>query len=313
LEKKYSLRNIASALNRSVSSISDEIKKNSVKGIYDPHKAQYKMNVRRHNASYRGKKIVRHNQLKNFVEQNLLDGQSPEGIAGRIKHHEKNLPHVSKNTIYRFLRSPYGKIVGLKLKTKKRPKGRRKGKKLQDRVFIDKRPQIIEKRIRVGDAEGDFIVSGRGGKGVVLGVVDRKLRVAFLEIIYRVTVDEVHNAFLRINSRFPEIKTLTLDNDILFQMHQTLAQLLDVTIYFCHPYHSWEKGGIENVNKAIRKFIPKGSNLSRYDRSEIQAVEDFLNDRYMKCLWYATPREKLKMHRAKKLTTKKTACGAVEI
>lgn len=235
----------------------------------------------------------------------MLDGQSPEAIAGRIKYHEKNLPRVSKDTIYRFLRSPHGRVIGLILKKKKRPKRRRKITKLQDRVFIDKRPKIIEKRMRAGDAEGDFIVSGRGGKGVLLGVEDRKLRVVFLELIHRVTIDEVHAALVRIKSRFPEMKTLSLDNDILFQMHQTLEKLLEVKIYFCHPYHSWEKGGIENVNKAIRKFIPKGSNLARYDRSEIQTVEDFLNDRYMKCLQYATPREKLKQYRDRKWTTKK--------
>lgn len=305
LDKNYSLRDIGRALKRSVSNISYEIKRNSVKRIYDPHKAQMKAYVRRHSASYRGKKIVKHNKLKKFIEQNLLDGQSPEAIAGRIKNQEKNLPNVSKDTIYRYLRSPYGKIIGLLLKKKKRPKGRKKANKLKDRVFIDKRPKIIEKRMRVGDVEGDFIVSGKGGKGVLLGVVDRKLRIIFLEIIHTVTIDEVHNAFVRIKERFPEMKTLSIDNDILFRMHKTLEKLLEVKIYFCHPYHSWEKGSIENVNKAIRKFIPKGSDLSRYDQDEIQTIENFLNDRYMKCLRYATPEEKLKKYRGRKLKTKK--------
>ena len=241
-----------------------------------------------------------HDGLKKFVERNLLDGQSPEAIAGRISNHEKNLPNVSKDTIYRFLRSPYGKTIGLKLKKKKRPRGRRKVKKLKDRVFIDKRPKIIEKRGRVGDAEGDFIVSGKSGKGVLLGVVDRKLRAVFLEIIFEVTIDEVHKAFERIKKRFPEMKTLSIDNDILFQMHRVLANLLKVKIYFCHPYHSWEKGSIENVNKGVRKFIPKGSDLSKYSRDEIQDIEDFLNNRFMKCLNYTTPKEKLKEYRKKK-------------
>ena len=100
------------------------------------------------------------------------------------------------------------------------------------------------------------------------------------------------------------MKTLSIDNDILFQMHKTLEKMLNVKIYFCHPYHSWEKGSIENVNKAIRKFIPKGSNLSRYGQNEIQTIENFLNDRYMKCLRYATPREKLKKYCKKKATKK---------
>lgn len=248
---------------------------------------------------------MNHQELRKFVELNLLDGQSAAAIAGRIKNHEKQLPNVSKDTIYRFLRSTYGKIIGLKLKKRKYRKKRAKVTKLKDRVFIDKRPKIIEKRGRVGDLEADFIVSGRDGSGVLLVAVDRKIRASFLEIIHEVTIDEVHKTFEKIKKRFPETRTLTLDNDLLFKMHKALEALLGVKIYFCHPYHSWEKGTIENRNKIIRKFIPKGSDLGRYDAREIKAVEDFLNDRYLECLEYATPAEKLEIHRARKKTTKK--------
>lgn len=305
LQKKYSLRSIACALGRSVSTISDEIKKNSAKGEYDPQKAQLKAYTRRHRASFRGKKIVNHAELQNFVEQNLLDGQSPEAIAGRIKYHEKQLPNISKDTIYRFLRSPYGRVIGLKLKKKKYRKKRKKVAMLEDRVFIDKRPKIIDKRGRVGDLEGDFIVSGRGGKGVLFVAVDRKIRVVFMELILKVTVDNVHAACQRIKDRFPELRSLTLDNDLLFQMHKTLETLLGVPIYFCNPYHSWEKGSVENRNKIIRQFISKGSDLSQYDDQEIKAVENYLNDRYLKCLKYAIPKEKLDLHRRRKKNTKK--------
>ena len=248
---------------------------------------------------------MQHQALREFVEQNLLDGQSPDAIAGRIKYHEKHLPHVSKDTIYRYLRSPYGKVIGLQLTKKKYRKKRPKVTQLEDRVFIDKRPQVIEKRVRVGDIELDFIVSGRGGNGVLMVAVDRKIRVVFMELILQVTVDNVHAACQRIKRRFPELKSLTLDNDILFQMHKTLQTLLNVPIYFCHPYHSWEKGSVENKNKMIRQFIPKGNNLSQYDKDEIKAIEDYLNDRYLKCLKYATPKEKLILHRTRKQNTKK--------
>jgi len=157
--------------------------------------------------------------------------------------------------------------------------------------------------------EADFIVSGKNGRGILLVAVCRKLRVAFLELISEVSVDEVHIAFARIKKRFPEMRTLTLDNDLLFKMHKTLERLLKVKIYFCHPYHSWEKGSVENVNKQIRKFIPKGSDLSEYDRRFIQSIEVYLNERFMKCLDYATPEEKLIVYRK----TKKTACEAVII
>ena len=239
-------------------------------------------------------------KLRDFVDGALSDGQSPEAIAGRLKHQEKHLPYVSKNTIVRYLKSPYGKLIGLKWKKKLRLRKSRKVSKLKDRIFIDKRPKIIEKRSRVGDMEGDFIVSGRSGKGILLTVVCRKLRVVFLELILDVSIDEVHCAFKRIKEIFPEMKTLTLDNDILFKMHRTLEQLLKVKIYFCHPYHSWEKGSIENANKAIRKFIPKGSNLAKYNQEYIQSLEEHLNKRFMECLEYKTPEEKLNEHRKTK-------------
>jgi IS30 family transposase len=78
------------------------------------------------------------------------------------------------------------------------------------------------------------------------------------------------------------MKTITTDNDILFQKHEELEKILSVDIYFCHPYHSWEKGSIENANKCIRKYIPKGSNISKYSKKYIHFVEEKLNKRFMK-------------------------------
>lgn len=306
MEKDYSLRDIGRALNRCVSSISKEIKINSVNGGYDPHKANHKAYVRRHNASFRGKSIVRNANLRSFVEENLLDGQSPEGISGRLKYQEKSLPYISKDVTYSYLRSPYGRIIGLKLQKKKRFRKRLKVIQLKDRRFIEKRPKIIEKRERVGDLEADFIVSGKGGKGILLTTVCRKTRYALVEIIYDVSVDNVHNSFLKIKERFPEIKSVTTDNDILFRMHKTLEKIIGVKIYFCHPYHSWEKGSIENMNKYIRKYIPKGSDISLIDEEYVSLIEKKCNERFMKCLKYKSPEEKMNEHR-KKRQNKKTA------
>lgn len=308
LGKHYSLRDIAHALDRSVSTMSEEIRNNSTDGKYDPNKAQHKSYVRRHFASFRGKSVVAFKELRSFVEKHLLAGQSPDAISGRIKHHEKSLPYVSKNTLYRYLRSPYGIIIGLKLKKKKRPKLGAKRKELLERTFIDKRPKIIEKRGRVGDVEGDFIVSGRSGHGILLVVTCRKLRVSFLEILHEISIDEVHRAFVKIKRRFPEMKSLTLDNDILFRMHKTLARLLKVKIYFCHPYHSWEKGGVENLNGFIRRYIPKSSDLSRYSKKEIKLIEKRCNARFLKCLNYFTPDEALARYRLKQKNSPKAVC-----
>lgn len=240
------------------------------------------------------------NRLRSFVEEHLLDGQSPEGISGRLKYREKSLPYVSKDVIYTYLKSPYGKIIGLTLKKKKHFVKRKKTTQLKDRMFI-------EKRGRIGDMEGDFIVSGRSGKGMLLVVQDRKSRNVLLEPIYDVSVDNAHKGLLKIKRRFPEMRTLTLDNDILFKAHKTLGELLSIKIYFCHPYSSWEKGGIENANRYIRKFIPKGSDISQFDKDHIKLIESRCNERFMQCLKYETPAEVLNKYRKKPKRKQKTA------
>jgi transposase, IS30 family len=297
------LRAIAKALDRSPNSISEEIKSNSVKGVYTPKKAHHKAYVRRKESKFQGKKIVTHPNLRNFVEEKLLEGRSPESIAGRVTHQEKHVPRISADSIVRFLKSIHGRKIEIernKLSKKKRSSKRVKKKKLENRIFIDKRPQRIEKRQKVGDTEADFIVSGRSGKGYLLTVADRKLRVTFIEKILPVSIENMEKAFLKIKERFPEVKTVTTDNDILFVHHKRLESLLDVKIYFCHPYHSWEKGSIENVNGEIRKDIPKGSDISLYTAKFIRTVEEKVNDRYMECLSFATPQELLDKHRSRK-------------
>jgi IS30 family transposase len=245
-----------------------------------------------------------------------MDDQSPYAIAGRILKKEKHLPSVSKESIYRYILSPYGRNIEIHRQKKGGRKSRRgtKLKKIDGRVFIGQRPQYINKRTNSGHAEADFIVSGKSGNGILLIVVDRKLRTSFLKLILTVTIAEVHTAFIRIKKRYPEIRTFTTDNDILFQHHKELEVLLGIKIYFCNPYHSWEKGAVENVNKYIRKDIPKGSDLSRYSKKFIVSLEEKLNRRAMKCLNYATPQEMLDACRRrkdarKKALKKKTGCS----
>jgi transposase, IS30 family len=298
---------IARALNRSPNTISSELKIGKVNGIYDPKKAQHNAYVRRRNAKFQGRKIVAHKELRGFVEKSLMEGRSPNSIAGRINRHEKHLPTISADSIERFLKSVYGRRIEVhrkKLEERRRKHRRRiKVTKLKDRTFIDKRPKIITKRGRVGDAEADFIVSGKSGKGYLLTVSDRKLRASFLEKILPVSILNMEKAFLRIKRRYPEMRTITTDNDLLFEHHKRLEKLLDVKIYFCHPYHSWEKGSIENVNGEIRKHIPKGSNISKYSKYKIKKIEKKLNDRYMECLNFSTPQEALDRHRKRKKRT----------
>ncbi|MEK7566565.1 MAG: IS30 family transposase [Patescibacteria group bacterium] len=286
-----------------VSTISDEIKLNSVNGIYDPKKADHKSYVRRKYSKYQGMSIVADSKLQKFVDEKLYDDQSPKNIAGRIKKHEKHLPPVSKNSIYRYIESVYGRNIEnhRNARKKRRRGGRRKiNEKLKDRTFIDQRPISIGKRARIGDAEADFIVSGKSRKGIILVVADRKSRAPFLEQILDVTIENVHQAFVRIKKRFPELRTVTTDNDILFQRFKELEKLLGVKIYFCHPYHSWEKGTVENINGYIRKDIPKSSDISKYSKEFIQSIEDKLQRRIIELLDHKTPLEVLTEARKRK-------------
>lgn len=286
-------------MTRATSAIWNEVIRNRTRGIYDPRKAGHKAYVRRKYAKYQGKKIVENAALRTFVETHLLSGQSPEAISGRLRAgYEKDTPYISKESIYRYLRSVYGRKIEAKIRKKKR-RNKKRGRKgaLDGRTFIDKRPQHINDRMRVGDAEFDFIVSGKSGRGIVLVVTDRKVRVSFLEPIYRVSISAVHHAAAQIKRRYPEWKTGTTDNDLLFARHKELERELGIRIFFCHPYHSWEKGTIENTNGEIRQDFPKGSDVSKYPKLFFQRIERVVNDRFMKCLKYRTPNEVLQKHR----------------
>ena len=283
-------------MKRSFGGIGKEIKRNTVSGVYDPKKAHAKAQHRRKQAQYQGMKIVDTPELRAYVERHLYADQSPEMIAGRLRCVDTYLPYVSKNTIYDYMGSVYGRKVEVYRQQQKRKKSRKdKGKKRftndPERVNIHDRPSYINTRASLGDAEADFIVSSKAYNAQLLVVADRKSRMVYLEKIPNPSCVTVHRAFVRIQKRYPELNSLSLDNDILFQKHQALAVLLGVKIYFCDPYSSWQKGTVENTNKHLRKYIPKGSNLGTVLVRELREIEKKLNGRIMKILDYRTPTE----------------------
>ncbi len=304
MEEDCSFRAVARKLGRSPNSISLEIQLGLVNGGYNAKKADHKAYVRRHDSKYQGMKIGEHGALQDYVDENLYADQSPEAIAGRLQKQEKSLPPVSKDSIRRYIKSVKGRRVEYHRTKQKRnrKRGRRRTKlsKLQDRISIDNRPEYINNRRKIGDVESDFLVSGKTGKGIILNVTDRKSRLVFLEQIIEVTIANVHQAFQRIKLRFPELTSITTDNDILLQKHKDLEKLLEINIYFCDPYSSWQKGTVENSNKYVRRDLPKGSNISQYSKRFIQKIEAKLNHRYMKVLNYKTPQEVLNERRKRK-------------
>lgn len=292
LKKGYSYGSIAGALGKCKSAISREIKRNSTSGVYDSEKAELKARVKRMYSKYQGMKVVGNKELRNYIETKLAEDWSPEEISGRIKEEDKHIKYISAKGIYKFIYSVYGRILEKHLACKGKKKGspRTKVAQLEGRIFIDQRPKIVENKRRFGDWEGDFIVSGKSGKGVLLVLHERKSRYALVQRIIGLNMKAAYQHIFEMTGGIV-INTLTLDNDIIFKKHEELSRIIGVPVYFCHPYHSWEKGGVENTNKLIRRYIPKGSDISKYSDEYVQMIQDKLNDRPRKCLKYKTPKE----------------------
>lgn len=295
LKRGYSYQEIADELNRSKSSICYEIALNSVKGEYNAKKAHAKARNRRKEAKYQSMKILENRELENYIEVKMKQDWSPELIAGRIKYVEVGLRLTSHESIYKYVKSIYGRLLERHLayqnKSQKKGRGHKIQDKLEGRIFIENRPEIINQRLRFGDWEGDLIVSGKNGLGALLVLYERRSRYVIIKRLLRVTPDIV-NFYLRyMTGGILCVNSLTLDNDIAFRKHKDMSRMLGAPVYFCHPYHSWEKGGVENANKLIRRYVLKGSDISQYTDQFIQMAQDKLNDRPRKCLMFKTPNE----------------------
>ncbi len=217
-----------------------------------------------------------------------------------------NIKYAGKGAIYKYIYSAYGRQLERYLyhnavRKKPGPK-RKKGEKLTDRIFIDKRPEYINNREKFGDWEGDFIVSGKDGKGALLVFYERKSRYALMKKILSRDTKTVNQIIYEITGDVVCFNSLTLDNDISFRKHKELSGLLGASIYFCHPYHSWEKGGVENMNKLIRRYISKRTDISQLNDEFIKTVENKFNNRPRKCLNFKTPHEVMLENKQFKIT-----------
>lgn len=286
--KGYSVAEIATELSRHRSSIYRELRRNKVADEYLSAKANHKAYVRRKYAKYQAKRIVEDMKLREYIETKLLiEDWSPEQIAGRLAH-EAGLEPVSAPTIYKYIRSVYGRQLEHELqlaKQKRRKKHQRKATQLEDRVFIDKRPQAANTRAQYGHWEGDFIVSGKAyGNTSLLVLHERVSRYTLIRKIDARTIQNVEDVLRQAVGLLGPFKSLTLDNDIAFARHRKLSELLEAPVYFCQPYHSWEKGGVENVNRLIRCYVPKGCDISRYSDAEVTEIQRRINGKPRKIL-----------------------------
>lgn len=297
LKKKYSHRSIADALGCVQSSVSREIKRNSVNGTYDPKKAKQKARVRRTHSKYQGMRIQDRPELKAYVIKYLQKHWAPEEIAGRLKEIDTHLPYVSAKGIYKWLYSVWGQqYCPLLPKQRYQPKKRR-GKKtkremIPNRIGIEKRPEEANSRSEYGHYETDTAVSGKktGAKAALTLLHERKARFTRLKKIPNLQPSTNAKALTKMGKTVIR-KTITHDNGIENKNHEDVAKALSVKTFFCDPYSSWQKGSVENTIGRIRRFIPKGADISLYSNKEIAAIEHWLNHTPRKCLGYKTPYE----------------------
>jgi len=286
------IRAIARKIERPRSSVSDEIRRNTVKGAYRAEKAKMKTYQRYWRARHQHLKVAMHDGLRKFVREKLKRFWSPEGIAGRLTHIEKELPSLGKDAVYAFVRSPYGGPLGKYLwyrGKKKKPHIPRSN--LKDRIFIDDRPKSVGLRRFFGDWEADFIVSGKRGSGALLVLVERKSRYVIIVKLLDRKVATINFVLEQLVGYQLHVRSVTIDNDVCFRHHPQMSAILGAPIFFCHPYHSWEKGQVEKMNQMIRRFIPKGTNIAKVSEKKIAWVQDILNGRPYQCLQFYTPAE----------------------
>jgi len=292
-----SLHKISAIVDRNVSTISREIKRNTGSRGYRYKQADEKAVERRANASRTPQKLTP--TLVTIIEENLLEKWSPDQISGRLK--EKGIASISHEAIYQYIwknkragGSLYKNLRHSGKKYNKRSSGKAGRGCIPNRVDITERPQIVEEKARVGDWEGDTVISAVS-KTAILTVVDRHSKFTRIKKLGRKTAENVRAAMKEVMSSLP-VYTVTYDNGMEFAAHQGIAADLNAHCYFATPYHSWERGLNEHTNGLIRQYLPKSVDFKDVTDDEIQAIENHLNNRPRKILGYKTPMEVIIMH-----------------
>jgi IS30 family transposase len=290
IEKLWSadclIREIATFLGRSPNTISQEIKKNTVKGIYIAEKAQHKVRARRWRAKRQCLKVAMNSFLVRFVEAKLEQKWSPRQISGHLKP-ELGI-NCSAKAIYKFVESRglEGHLFWRWNKKKGGSKQKAHAQPKDGRKYIDTRPSVENE---LGHFEVDFITS-KHSPWVFLVVVELLTRHAWVRRLPNRKRHTISAAFSELFSGI-SVKSITTDNDLAFTHWRELEIIIQAPIYFCHPYHSWEKGLVENTNRWIRCFVPKRRDIASVTKEELDEIHAFLNNRPRECIGFRSPRE----------------------
>jgi len=294
-------KEVAKLLGKTASAICQELKRNpaNTKMGYDAGVAKENTKRRRIVANWRFRKLDNNKWLKIYIEIKLKQYWSPEQISGRLKIDYPNNKNkqIGKDSIYKYIHDERRDLVKYlrcqkgKYRCRYGTRIREKQRREQEKKRIDVRPEIVEKKERIGDWEGDTIV-GRD-KSHILTHVDRKSGfgiadklVRGLAELTRITTQERFNKISK-NKKH----TITYDNGSTFAEYELTEKKTGIDIYFANPYHSWERGCNENFNGLLRQFFPKKSSFVMITQERIENIVKLINNRPRKRLNYLTPAE----------------------
>ncbi len=301
LRSKMSVRDIGKAMRRVHTIISREIRRNGInRKKYRADVAQKLFEKRKHR-QHRGK-LDKYPELKLLVEEGLKSEWSPDVIAGKLKGEKKLKQTISHESIYYYIYNKNGKYEGWykylrQAKSKRQKRHERKMRKLPitERVSVHQRPLIVTARERYGDWESDSVIFSNQ-KTALSVQSERKSKLIRMHKVENKSAEETKYALIKTIESLPMgmFKTMTFDNGGEGAKHMEIKKEYGVETYFCDPFASWQKGGVENANKLTRHYLPRHTDLSQLTDRDIYDIQEKLNNRPRKCLNYQTPNEVIK-------------------
>lgn len=275
------------------STVGREIQRNATpRGHYSWRIAQENAQMRQERLP--GNRRIDPQVLKEALRLLCKEDWSPRQIAGHLALQGKAISH---ETLYKHIRED--ESGGLRKHCRHRMKYRRHKKRakkaqvryLPGRVSIHERPREADGH-RFGDWEMDLII-GKGQKSAILTLCERSVNFLLLARLPRGKNPE-GVADKVVELLFPyrkQVHTITTDNGSEFACHQRIAQALGTTVYFADAYASWQKGAIENMNKLVRQYLPKGLDFSDVSDDFIKQVQYKINRRPRERLGFSTPKK----------------------
>jgi len=285
-------RAIGQVLGRSHSTLSREWRRNGRGFQYYPHRAHEKTILRRQNHV---RMRLKSRALRTQVEQLLMNGWSPEIIAGDLRRDNDERTVISHEAIYQWVYGEARHLIGYLVRSHPKRWPRRLNRKTRSRIpnrtSLAERPEAANNRQELGHLETDLVVGG--GRSAIQSSVDRKSRYTRLAKVPNKSASVCRLALARRLKDLPQAlrRSITYDNGLENAEHVLLNNEIGTRSFFCAPYHSWEKPTVENNNGLLRRFWPKRTNFDNISEHEVQRVESWLNDRPRKCLNFQTPAE----------------------